>query len=216
MTHRAAGACLVVGAVIFGGFRILHGDLPANDPQAALEFIQHRPIYELVHLSTIAGLLVLVGGFVMLAGRLTRATDLARLATTSAQIGAAVFIVDFTIDGVTGHDLAEAYAAAPRPELVQAAGTAFAMLRGTSLTSLVILLGLPLVLFGVALVRQGYPAWLGWSGVVLGAGTTLAATLLLFDADLFDGVVLYGLLASILVPLWIVVLGVTAWRSTTG
>lgn len=35
--------------------------------------------------------------------------------------------------------------------------TVFAVLRGTSLTSILILWGVPLVLYGSALLRDGYP-----------------------------------------------------------
>jgi hypothetical protein len=86
------------------------------------------------------------------------------------------------------------------------------MLRGTSLTSIIILWGVPLLLFGSAVMLEGYPAWIGWSGVAVGAVTILAALALLLQPDLFPGVVVYGLLASILVQLWSVALGVLMWR----
>jgi hypothetical protein len=58
----------------------------------------------------------------------------------------------------------------------------------------------------------GYPAWLGSSGMAVGAATVLAATALLLQPDVFPGVVVYGLLASILVQLWSVGLGLVMWR----
>jgi hypothetical protein len=133
-------------------------------------------------------------------------------------VGAAVFIVDFSIDGVAGQDLATAWQAAPpaeRPELELAARTAFTILRGTSLTSILILWGIPLLLLGRALLLEAYPAWLSWTGMAIGAVIIPAALALLLREDLFPGVLLYGLLISILVPLWSLALGLAMWRRAT-
>jgi hypothetical protein len=48
--------------------------------------------------------------------------------------------------------------------------------------------------------------------MVVGAVTVLGATALLLEPNLFAGVVVYGLLASVLVPLWSLVLGLMLWR----
>jgi hypothetical protein len=136
------------------------------------------------------------------------------LGAASVLVGAAIFIVDFSIDGVAGQALAKAWAAAPPPgraDLVRAADTAFTMLRGTSLTSVAILWGLPLVLFGRAVLLEGYPFWLGWTGLAVGAATIVGATTLALQSDLFPGVLLYGLLVSV-VQLWSLALGTLMWR----
>ena len=59
------------------------------------------------------------------------------------------------------------------------------MLRGPSLMAIIILWGLPLLLVGRAVLLAGYPAWLGWAGMVVGAVTILAATALLLEPNLF-------------------------------
>ena len=59
---------------------------------------------------------------------------------------------------------------------------------------------------------EAYPAWLGWTGLAVGAATILAATALFLQPDLFPGVLLYGVLASILVQLWNLALGIAMWR----
>jgi hypothetical protein len=219
--HRAAlrigGACVVVGSLAVFGFRLAHGDAPAADPDAQLRFITAHPAYAGVHLGTILGVLAWAAGFVALAGTLRHplAGLLGRLGAASVLVGAAVFVVDFTIDGVAGQDLARAWAAAPpaaQADLVLAARTAGTMLRGTSLTSIAILWGVPLLLFGRAVALEGYPAWLGWTGSAAGAATVLGATALLLQPDLFPGVLVYGLLASVVVQLWSIVLGVAMWR----
>jgi hypothetical protein len=86
------------------------------------------------------------------------------------------------------------------------------MLRGTSLTSIIVLWGVPLLLFGRAVLLEGYPAWLGWTGAAVGALTVLGTTALLLEPELFPGVLVYGLLASVAVQLWSLVLGAMMWR----
>jgi hypothetical protein len=75
------------------------------------------------------------------------------------------------------------------------------MLRGTSLMAIAILWGVALLLLGKVLLRGGYPAWLGWTGAGLGAVTIVGAAVLLLDASRFAGVIVYGLMASIVVQL---------------
>jgi hypothetical protein len=213
---RLGAVCVMVGSVAVFGFRLAHGDLPAAVPQAALRFIAARPAYAGVHLGTIVGVLVWGAGLITLWGTLGHplARVLGRLGAASVLVGAAIFIVDFSIDGAGGQALAKAWAAAPpagQADFVRAADTVFTILRGTSLTSAGILWGLPLVLFGRALLLQGYPAWLGWTGLAVGAATVVAATILFLGPDLFPGVLLYGLLISV-VQLWSLGLGSMMWR----
>jgi hypothetical protein len=214
---RLGGACTIVGSLAIFGFRLAHGDPPAANPEGALRFIAEHPTYAGVHLGTILGVLGWIGGFILLSGTLVHpfAGLLARLGSASVLVGGATFIVDFTIDGVAGQDLARAWAAAPpaaQADLLLAAQVASTMLRGTSLASILILWGVPLVVFGRALMLEGYPAWLGWAGMVAGASTVLGTTALLLQPDLFPGVVVYGLLASVVVQLWSLVLGIMMWR----
>jgi hypothetical protein len=217
---RLGAYCAIAGGLAIAGFRLGHGDLPAADAPAALRFISAHPFYAGVHIGTIVGVLAWAGGIVALsdtlAGGLARV--LGRLGVASVLVGAAVFIVDFSIDGVAGQDLATEWAAATpadRAGLELAAQTAFTILRGTSLTSILILWGLPLLLVGWALLLEAYPAWLGRSALGIGAVTVLAALALLVRQDLFPGVLLYGLLISIAVPLWSIALGISMWRRAT-
>jgi hypothetical protein len=216
-TLKLGASCAIVGGLAIAGFRLAHGDLPAADAPAALGFITRHPFYAGIHIGAIVGVLAWAGAIIVLSGTLTNGLGrvLGRLGAASVLVGAAVFIVDFSIDGVAGQDLATAWAAATpadRADLELVARTAFTILRGTSLTSILILWGLPLLLFGRALLLEAYPAWLGWSALSIGTVTVLAALALLGQQDLFPGVLLYGLLISIVVPLWSLALGVSMWR----
>jgi hypothetical protein len=214
---RLGGICAIVGSLAVFGFRLAHGDPPAAEPEAALRFISEHPAYAGVHLGTILGMLVWVSAFIALSGTLEHwfARLLGRLGIASVLVGAAIFSVEFSIDGIAGQDLATVWAAAPpaaQADLVLAAHAADTMIRGPSLIAIVILWGVPLLLFGRAAMLDGYPAWLGWTGMAVGAVTILGATELLLQPDLFPGVLVYGLLASVVVQLWSLVLGVMMWR----
>jgi hypothetical protein len=214
---RLAGVTTMVGSLVVLGFRLAHGDLPAADANAALQFISERPMYAGVHLGSVLGVLVWVAGFVALSGTLGNglSRELGRLGAASMLVGAAIFVVEHSIDGAAGHDLAKAWAtAAPaaRADLVLAAQTAFTMLRGPSLTAIIALWGFPLLLFGLAVRLESYPAWLAWSGVAVGAVTILAAIALFLQSDLFPGALLYGFLVSVIVQLWSLVVGIVTWR----
>jgi hypothetical protein len=220
-THRTAlrlgGACAVAGSVAVAGFRLNHGDLPAADAHAALGFISVHPFYAGVHIGTILGILAWAAGFVTLMGTLTHGLGrvLGRLGAASVLVGAAIFGVEHSIDGITGQGLAEAWAVAAPPgqaDLDLAAHTAFQMLRGPSLIAIILLWGLAPMLYSRAVMLEGYPAWLGWAGLAIGATTAAASVALLLREDLFPGVLLYGALVSLIAQLWSLALGIAMWR----
>jgi hypothetical protein len=214
---RSGAIGVITGSLGIFAFRLAHGDAPAADPEAHLRFVAAHPAYAGVHLATILAVLLSTGGFIAFAGTLSSpvAHLLGRWGSACVLIGAAIFAVDFTIDGVAGQDLATTWVTASpaeRADVVRAADKALTMLRGPSLVAIVILWGVPLLLFGAALLVEAYPAWLGGSGVAVGAVTVLAALALVLQPTLFPGVLVYGLLASILVQLWSVGLGLMMWR----
>jgi hypothetical protein len=216
LSLRVAAICLIIGSLLTFVARLLHGDLPADDAHAALAFIVARPIYASVHLAAILGVLIATGGFVALASTVTQPVTwlLGRVGSAAAVVGAAVYAVDFSTDGMSGAELAskwQAAAPADKPAIVQSAATVFAALHGPSLIAISILWGLTLVMFGWTAIAARYPAWLGWWGVVTGTVTFLSATALFLMPNLFDGVIVYGLLVS-LALLWSAALGITVWR----
>jgi hypothetical protein len=213
---KIGAVCVVVGSIAVFTFRAAHGDLPAADPAAALDFIAARPYYAAIHLGTILGVVLWVGGLIVLSSGLTRqgASMLGRLGVASAVLGGAVFVVDFAVDGWAGSALAARWSSAPpteRADLEHAADIVFTIAGGTSLVSIAILWGLTLVFFGLALTQEGYPVWLGWSGVIVGLVTFVGAVGQYLHRDLIPGVWIYGLLVS-LAQLWSLALGVAMWR----
>ena len=68
---KTGGVCLILGAVVFAIWRLVHGDTPAADAEAALNFVRSRPIHPTVHLFAVLAALVVVIGLLGLTGRLT-------------------------------------------------------------------------------------------------------------------------------------------------
>ena len=216
---RIGSGCAVVGALVFAAFRLSHGDLPADDPRGALQFITEHSFYAGVHLGAIVGAVLLVGAVVAFAHGypVGPARVLSNLAAASAVAGLGVFAFEHSADGVAGEGLAEAWAAdgADRAAVELAAHTAFEILRGPSLVALMLMFGAPMLLLARPLLQQRYPAWLVWAGAVLAAVLVIGGFGLLFDRDLFPGAIVYGLVASVLVPLWSATLGVIMWRRSS-
>jgi hypothetical protein len=72
--------------------------------------------------------------------------------------------------------------------------------------------GVPLLLLGIAMVLDQYPSWLGWTGLVIGGITMLAAVGLFLIPSLFPGFLLYGVLGSVIAQLWLVATGIVMLR----
>lgn len=94
-------------------------------------------------------------------------------------VGAAVHIVDFSIDGYALSTLADTWAVASsseRPDLEFGARLALVIIGGPSTVALIILWGSTLILYGLAVKMEGYSRWLdggslGWRDICLGDDT---------------------------------------------
>jgi lysylphosphatidylglycerol synthetase-like protein (DUF2156 family) len=177
---KAGGVCLIVGAVVFAIWRLLHGDTPAAEAEAALNFVRNRPIYPTVHVFAVLAALVVVIGLL----GLTRSFDrpgswlFGQAAVVSAMVGLAIFGVESTSEGLALPELADAASKvdpAQRVEFVRAAHAVAAATHGPSLVAMALMIGVPILLLGIAMVLDRYPSWLGWTGLVIGGITMLAA-----------------------------------------
>ena len=90
---KTGGICLIVGAVVFDIWRLLHGDTPAADAEAALNFVRNRPIYPTVHLFAVLAALVVVIGLLALTRSFDRpgSSLFGQAALVSATVGLAIF-----------------------------------------------------------------------------------------------------------------------------
>ena len=210
---KTGGVCLIVGSVIFASLRLLHGDTPAADAEAALNFVRNRPIYPTVHIFAVLAALVSLIGLLALTRSLSRPASwlIGQAAVVSATVGLAIFGVESTSEGLALPELAAAAATADptqQAELVRAARAVAAVTHGPSLVAMALLIGLPLLLLGIAMVLDRYPSSLGWAGIVIGGITALAAVGLFLVPSMFPGFLLYGVLGSVVAQLWLIATGV--------
>src|SRR5215211_2115683 len=214
---KSGGVCLIVGAVLFATWRLLHSDTPAADADAALRFVQNRPLYPAVHIFALLAALVVLIGMVALSRSLSRPGVwlIGQAAVVSATVGLAIFGVDSTSEGLALPELASIAAQAgsdQRVEFVSAARAVAEVTHGPSLVAMALMIGFPLLLFGIAMVLDVYPSWLGWAGIVIGAVVALAAVGLFLVTSLFPGFLLYGVLGSVVAQLWLAVTGIVMLR----
>jgi len=215
---KSGGVCLIAGPVIF---RVLHGDTPAADAEAALNFVRNRPIYPAVHIFAVLAALVSLIGLLALTRSLGRPASwlMGQAAVISGTVGLAIFGVESTSEGLALPELARAASNADpsqQAELVRAARAVAAVTYGPSLVAIALLIGAPLLLFGIAMLLDEYPSWLAWAGVVIGGVTTLAAVGLFLVPSLFPGFLLYGVLASVVAQLWLLTTGMVMLRRSRG
>src|SRR6266536_824832 len=211
---------LILGSVVVFVARIAHGDLPTDTGEAALGYVAAFPLYPLVHFADWLGVLVWTGGLVALTGSFRRpvASALGFLGAASVLVGAAIHIAEFSIDGYALPTLANTWAVAEpsaRPQLEAGARLVLVALGGPSTSALVILWGSTLPLYGLAVREEGYPTWLGWTGVLGGAVILVLGTIQFLKPNVvFPGVLLYGG-GTIVSQLWTLLLGLAMWRRRT-
>ncbi|WP_274365277.1 hypothetical protein [Paenibacillus thermotolerans] len=209
--RRVAAIFLIVGSAAVLVFRGLHGDLPAGDAHAAMQFIVSHPFYKGVHLGAVVGVMLSVIGFVAFSFTLTDkyAATVSWLATAIMLVGAAVHIVEHTIDGHAGQTLAGLWHASSHAEqanIEHSAGTVFVALHGPALVSVSMLWGFSVLLFARAAKLENYPSWFYWSGLAAGSITFISALSQYLHPDLIPGFLIFGMLVF-LVQLWTILLG---------
>jgi hypothetical protein len=136
------------------------------------------------------------------------------LAAASVLVGAAVHIVDFSIDGYALPMLADTWAVASpseRPDLEYDTRLALVVIGGPSTVALIILWGSTLILYGLAVKMEGYSIWLGWTGIVFGAAIFVLGAIQFLEPNIFPGVLFYGG-GTVVSQIWTIVLGVAMWR----
>jgi hypothetical protein len=216
---KFGGALAVMGGLGYFVTLLLHGDLPDQTTEIALEHIAGRPEWRVLKLALIGFLLCWIGAFTALSRSLSRSLSnlLGRWAVSIAIVGVAIVTVEYAIIGHALKDVADAWIAAPvtdREVHLWMADVMLAITGGLFHSFVAWMLGLPYVLLGVAIVLgRGYPRWLGWVAVVAGSGALLAGTTRFLGVGLVPYPLLYG---GFVIPLsiWTAAMGVLMWRRT--
>lgn len=216
---RVGAACAVLGSIVSVAAGAGFGNLTNTaSTEAVLRHVSSGPgwYWPTIYLGFVLGALLWVGAFALLADSLQGGAShaLGRLGAAVVIVGATVHVVDSCVGGAGLARLADGWAAAHGPEkatLLQTGDAMLAVLHGTWAGVLLLFHGLPFVLAGLAMVLdRTYPAWLGWVGVVGGAGSIVAGTTMFLGSGLFAGGLYVPL--AIVVSVWMVAMGALMWR----
>ena len=186
--------------------------------EVALSTLGEQPdwMWPVIYMAFIFGALLWMAALVALATTLTDgvAWALARLAVVTAIVGVTLHAVDGTLNAVVLEGLARAWAAAPsgeRAALVQDGDLVRRMLDGTWASVITLYHGLPFLLAGLAVaLSRRYPAWLGWIGVIGGAGSLLIGIAMLLGVKTQLAVPF-----AVVLSFFMVVLGWLLWEQAS-
>lgn len=207
----------IIGGLGYFVTLLLHGDLPDQTTEIALEHIAGRPEWRALKLALIASVLCWIGAFTVLARSLPQGLSnlLGRWAVSISIVGVAIVVVEYAIIGHALKDVADAWREASGTDAevkLRMAEIMLAITGGLFHNFVAWMLGLPYVLLGAAVVLgRCYPRWLGWVAVVAGSGALLAGTTRFLGFGLVPYPLLYG---GFVIPLslWLAAMGVLMWR----
>jgi hypothetical protein len=216
---KFGGVLAVIGGLGYFVTLLLHGDLPDQTTEIALEHIAGRPEWRALKLALIAFVLCWIGAFTALARSFPQGVSnlLGRWAVSISTVGAAIVVVEYAIIGHALKEVADVWFSTPvtnREATLRMAEVMLAITGGLFHSFVAWMLGLPYVLLGAAVVLgSGYPRWLGWVAVVAGCGALLAGTTRFLGFGLVPYPLLYG---GFVIPLslWLAAMGVLMWRRT--
>jgi hypothetical protein len=212
---RTGAMCALIGGVAYLALSIAHGNQPSTNGEAALRFVANRPAWQAIYLGLLICVLLWPVAFSAFASSIKRepASLLGWLAVVSTLVGGALFSVDAALNGLALKTVADDWTSSPSASLLQIGDTMVRLAYATFSAYLMLLLGLPFILAGLAMVTSRiYPAWLGWVGVAAGAGAFISgATRFLGAHGVVPDTVLFGVFVLI-GQLWLVALGLLLWR----
>jgi hypothetical protein len=136
---------------------------------------------------------------------------LGRLALVMAIVGVTLHAVDGALNAVALEGLARAWVGASETEratLIQNGDLLLRILDSTWAAVITLYHGLPFVLAGLAVaLSPRYPAWLGWIGVIGGAGSLLIGLAMLLGVQ-----TLLAVPFAVVLSFFMVVLGWLLWE----
>jgi hypothetical protein len=216
---RIGAMCAILGAVVSVAAGVVSGNLTnSSTVETILQQLAAYPrwYWPAAHLGFMFGAMLWVGAFVALAASFkeSRAWVLGRMAVACIIVGAALHIVDSSINGFGLAALAHDWANAPSTDQPNLVGDAQAMLRmlvGVWACVICFFHGLPFILSGLAAAQSHeYPAWLGWAGVISGTGSLIVGALMFLGVDLIP--VWLFIIFALAVSVWMTAMGFLMWR----
>ncbi|MEO8208158.1 MAG: hypothetical protein ABI598_03915 [Chloroflexota bacterium] len=191
----------------------------ARSTTVALQAIAASDGWVALHLTLLVSILLVIGGLVGLARLLDDGPGgpLARLGIAAALLGGALAAVSTSMDGFVMKPLALAWATAPASAAAMALRLADAVRMigfGVWSMGILVLFGLAFVCLGAAVAVSGrFLAWLGWTAVVSGAGSSVAAVLQIANTGEVQMAETLFFATSLLITVWTFAVGVLMWRT---
>lgn len=208
----------IAGSILQVAAGTMSTSFTSGDGATVLSGLSEQPVWlaPLIYLAFITGALGWVASLVALSATLTDGASwaLGRLAVATVIVGVTLHAVDGVLHGPAMANLARAWAASgtdatAQAALAQNADLMLRILEGSWGAVVTFFHGVPFVLAGWAmLVSQRYPAWLGWVGLIGGAGSVIIGTLIFLMID--TGLNLPGLAVpfAVILSVYMLIVGV--------
>ena len=215
-----SGALFIAGALIGLVGNALHPHTAGLDGAATVQAIAQNGAWVTIHLAIIVAILLIIGGLVGLADDMqgTAGEPLARLGLAAALLGGAVVTVSTAIDGFVMKALSLSSGGASAAESATALRIAVAVKDtdfGIWSIGILVFFGAAFACFGGAVVgSQRFPGWFGWIAIVGAGGSVVAALLQIAANGDVQAAETTFLASSLLLTLWVLVLGIRIWRGS--
>ncbi len=161
-------------------------------------------------------ILLLLGGLAALYRSFTEewGAALARLGFASALVSAAMTVVFLGgTDGIAMKVVADAWASSQDPALFQAGFVLEQINFGLFSMFIFIFFGVTFILYGLAVaLTDVYHKWLGWAALVLGIAAALIGLVQAYNGPSTLVTNVLFPIVSILLTVWVLVIGVLMWR----
>jgi len=215
LLFRIGGVAAILGTVLqvaAGTSQTVRLD---NATAVALSALAEQPdwVWPVISFGFIFGALLWVIALVALASTLTEGASwvLGTLALVTAIVGVTLHAIDGALNAVALEGLARNWVGASEAEratLTQNGDLLLRILQGTWAGVITLYHGLPFVLAGLAVaLSPRYPAWLGWIGVIGGAGSLLIGLAMLLGVQTYLAVPF-----AVVLSFFMVVLGWLLWE----
>jgi hypothetical protein len=219
--YRVGAAAAIVGSLAGMVGNLIHPATPLDDPSGVAEVIAGSDGWLAIHLTIVAGIILMLGALVALRHSITGgfAGAMARFGLAAGVAGIAVGLILVILDGVTAKQLADQWAIAPAGEKDIALRVMLANETANfALASLfnILFAGVTFILFGLAVAFSNtYPRWLGWIVLVAGIGSIGAGLVQAVAGESTQASQILTIVGPTVITLWLFTIGILMARKAS-